>query len=118
MAYLYFGQASSKRPTPTSVKQVQRGLLRSSMFEFVWVFVPTRQFIRKFVAIAKPLYRLSEKKGKFLWDKSCEESFEALRETLVEAPMLDYSDLNGKFILDTDCSGFGLPDSGWSGEGS
>ena len=58
--------------------------------------------------MAKLLQRLTEKYVKFLWKKSCEESFEALREALVEAPMLAYRDPNEEFILDTDCSGFGL----------
>ena len=68
----------------------------------MWTSVPITD------AVAKPLHRLTEKNVKFLWDKSCEESFEALRKALEEAPMLAYPDPNGKFILDTDCSGFGL----------
>lgn len=67
-----------------------------------------RRYVLGFANIAKPLTRLTEKDQKFVWDESCMNAFEQLKEALVSAPILAYPLAEGKFILDTDASNFGI----------
>ncbi|CAG2241057.1 unnamed protein product [Mytilus edulis] len=59
-------------------------------------------------ALRGPLHKLTEKGREFKWTSDCQESFEKLKQFLISAPILSYPDMNKKFILDTDASGFGL----------
>jgi hypothetical protein len=43
------------------------------------------------------------------WDKTCQNAFEQLKEQLLSAPVLAFSDLNGHYILYTDASDVGIP---------
>ena len=64
-----------------------------------------RRFIPKFAALAKPLYECTTN---FEWNTTCEESFNALKERLVSAPILGYPDFSLPFIVETDASLQGL----------
>ena len=50
----------SKLPSPTNVKNVRQFLGHASFY---------RRFIKDFLKIAKPLYKLLEKDVKFSWDE-------------------------------------------------
>jgi len=62
------------------------------------------QFVEGFAAIARPLYRLTKKDTPFQWTDDCEDSFQALREALVSAPVLRRPDSALPYILQTDWS--------------
>ena len=47
-----------------------------------------RRYIRDFSKIARPLCRLLEKDAKFMFDESCQRSFEEIISKLVEAPIM------------------------------
>ena len=47
-----------------------------------------RRFVRGFSVIASPLTKLLRKGIKFEWTDNCQNSFEKLKEMLVEAPVL------------------------------
>ena len=47
-----------------------------------------RRFVRGFSVIASPLTKLLRKGIKFEWTDKCQNSFEKLKEMLVEAPVL------------------------------
>jgi hypothetical protein len=67
-----------------------------------------KAFIPSFGDVAKPLYCLSNAEREFVWDEECEQSFNKLKELLISAPILGYPNRHGKFILDTDASGYAL----------
>ena len=52
-----------------------------------------RRFIKDFLKIAKPLYKLLEKDAKFSWEKDCQESFEELKFHLTTAPIVQVMSL-------------------------
>ena len=54
--------------------------------------------------MAAPLYEITGKK-EFHWDEPQQQSFYALQEALVCAPVLAYPNADDPFILDTDASG-------------
>ena len=88
---------------PTNVKGVQSII---GMFNF------NRNFIKNFAAITKPLYQLLKKEQKFKWTQECQNSLDALKKALTEAPILcipDIEDKNKSFSLkvEVDSSGVG-----------
>ncbi len=44
----------------------------------------------------------------FVWSSDCQNAFDSLKDTLVMAPMLRYSDLKTPFKLYSDASGFSV----------
>ena len=86
-------------PVPTDLKTLRAFVGFCSYF---------RRFIRNFAAIAKPLHHLTEKGVEFLWSHDCQVAFDSLKQSLVQAPMLEYPDPNLPFILDTDASATGV----------
>eukprot|EP00117_Sycon_ciliatum_P030790 scpid39474/ scgid4420/ Retrovirus-related Pol polyprotein from transposon 297; Protease; Reverse transcriptase; Endonuclease len=70
-----------------------------------------RRFVRDYASIAKPLHALTHKGVTFQWTSTCEEAFNKLRQTLVEATTLAYPRFgpgDPPFVLDADASGVGL----------
>lgn len=65
------------------------------------------QELSDLAAIAKPLYRLTER-GEFNWTVECDAAFMELKFRLVSAPILAFPDFTKTFILDTDASQFGV----------
>ena len=65
----------------------------------------------RFADIAVPLHHLTQKDIQFSWNKECNESFQCLKKSLTEAPILAFPhfDLHASpFILQTDASAGGL----------
>ena len=67
-----------------------------------------RRLIRFYSKIAQPLYALLKKDSDFEWSPSCQEAFNALRNHLLEAPVLAHYDQNAIYILRTDSARVGL----------
>ena len=67
-----------------------------------------RRFIKGFSSIAKPLYRLTEKKTKFDWTDDCQKSFLNLKQALSTPPILAFPRTDLLLILDTDASDHGI----------
>ena len=86
-------------PVPDCLKSVRQFL------GFVGYY---RRFIPKFADIAMPLVHLTGKDVPFVWDTSCSAAFQALRASLIDAPILAFPTETGQYILDTDASNFGL----------
>ena len=98
---------------PTTVKQLRSFLGFASYY---------RRFVDGFAGLAAPLHKLvgalqgTRKRPpptahgplERHWDEACESSFCALKQRLVQAPVLRYADFNRPFILETDASHAGL----------
>ena len=82
-------------PQPTKLKEVQAFLGLCGYY---------RKFIRGFSAIAQPLYRLTQKDQKFIWEDDCQEAFDTLKTAMTSTPILAYPRSEGSFVLDTDAS--------------
>ena len=67
-----------------------------------------RRFVRGFSVIASPLTKLLRKGIKFEWTDKCQNSFEQLKEMLVEAPVLTQPTTRKEYTLYSDASGIGL----------
>src|SRR5699024_1088189 len=67
-----------------------------------------RRYIPCFSKISAPLTRLLRKNQRWKWTAEQEEAFQALKQTLTEAPVLACPDFTQQFVLQTDASDLGL----------
>ena len=86
-------------PTPRNIHEVQAFLGTASYY---------RKFCKSFCDIARPLHKLTEKQNAFKWTEECENAFKELKRVLTTAPVLGYPRSDAEFILDCDCSGYGM----------
>ena len=86
-------------PQPKNMKNVR---------QFLGLAVYYRRFIKNFAQIAKPLTRLLQKNVIFEWDDKANETFEALKESLCNPPVLQFPDLRQPFNITTDASGYAV----------
>ena len=84
---------------PTSVTGVR------SFVGFVSYY---RRFIKDFATIARPLTNLTRKSVPFVWSAECQDAFEQLRDSLVQAPIMGAPDFSRPFVVRTDASFVGL----------
>ena len=93
---------------PTSVREIRMFL------GFVGYY---RRFINNFSAVAKPLNDLLRKANEWKWGVEQQDAFEALRDALIAAPILQMPDFTKKFTIRTDASYIGLGACLLQGEG-
>ena len=86
-------------PTPSSVKEVR---------QFVGLASYYCHFIIGFAKIAQPLHQLTQKDAHFKWSSECQQSFQQLKNALVNSPVLAYPNFSKCFTLKTDASIKGL----------
>ncbi len=89
-------------PTPKNADETRRFVAFANYY---------RRFIKNFAGIVAPLNALTRKKetkGKnkieFKWTDACQNAFDTLKQSLVEAPVLQYPDFEKQFVLYTDAS--------------
>ena len=98
-------KAICKWPIPTNVTEVRSFLGFTNYYQ---------KFIKKYVHVAKPLYKLilgenaSQKQNSIKWDPECQEAFDMLKELCTTTPILAYADFEKPFKLYTDASVLGL----------
>lgn len=86
-------------PTPTNVADIRR---------FIGVASWYRRFIPSFSTISSPLTALLRKQRAWEWTDECERAFQAIKEKLVSAPILNCPNYDLPFFVQTDASAYGL----------
>ena len=66
------------------------------------------RFVQDFAKIAAPLIKKTQKDASLEWNQEAQDSFDALKESLTTAPVLNYPNPANPFILTTDASAIGL----------
>ena len=98
-------EATHKWPVPTNITEVRSFLGFTDYYQ---------RFIKKYVQVAKPLYKLilgentSKKQNSIKWDLECQEAFDKLKELCTTTPIPTYADFGKPFKLHTDASVLGL----------
>ncbi|GFY30589.1 retrovirus-related Pol polyprotein from transposon opus [Trichonephila clavipes] len=67
-----------------------------------------QKFIPRYADICEPLYQLKKKGAKFNWSREAQDSFDQIKRTLTEAPILQLANFSEQFNLFTDASGVGI----------
>lgn len=88
-------------PVPKNAEEVRRFVAFCNYY---------RKFIRSFAEITVPLNKLCRKNEPFVWTSECQNSFEILKEKLINPPILQYPDFSqeNEFILQTDASNMAI----------
>lgn len=63
-----------------------------------------RRFVPNFSKYAFYLNNLTKKNSTFIWDDNCENSFNYLKKSLINSPILKYPDFEKQFCITTDAS--------------
>ena len=96
---------------PAKVQAVQNWLPPQTVKQ-VRAFLGTvgyyKRFIKGYADIARPLYQLTRKHPKFVWNERCQHAFEVLKGKLIIAPIMAYPQEEGDYILDTDASAYAI----------
>ena len=82
-------------PPPNTPKEVK---------QFLGMIGYCRKFVPRFADIARPLNALTRKDIDVEWTDVCQQSFELLKNKLLEAPILQYPDPSKPYVLFTDTS--------------
>lgn len=90
-------EALKNYPKPNNVDEVRRFVAFCNYY---------RKFVPNFADIARPLNALLKKGVQFQWTDSQEQSFQQLKQTLMEPYILRYPDFSREFILTTDASNY------------
>lgn len=105
-----------------STKDWERPTNCMEVLQFLGFVDYYRRYVKRYSNLAAPLFRLTsgdtrkKKRGPqkspgpnhpLLWTAECEEAFQSLKEKLISAPVLGYSDYSQPFLLQTDASGMG-----------
>ena len=88
-----------KLPPPTSVKAIRSFVGHAGFY---------RRFIKDFSKISRPLTKLLEKDVPFNFDQDCLNAFNALKEKLMNAPIMVVPNWNFPFELMCDASDFAV----------
>ena len=64
--------------------------------------------MHKYAQISVPLCKLLRKNVKYKWNTEHQQSFDLLKEKLINAPILKYPSFNQRFIIRTDASYEGI----------
>ena len=86
-------------PVPTDVRKVRQFLGVTSFF---------RRHIPDYAKIAHPLHQLLRKDNPFIWTAKTTKAFEALKQSMIHAPVLRNPDFEREFIVTSDASSFAL----------
>lgn len=89
----------SKLPIPRTVKDIRSFLGHADFY---------RRFIQGFSSIAKPLCTLLQNDIEFVWIDECQKAFDALKESLTIAPIMQSPQWDIPFEIMTDASDYAL----------
>ena len=103
--------AEDIRVDPTKIEAVVNWKQPRSVTEvrsFLGLAGYYRRFVKGFSVIDSPLTKLLRKGVKFEWSDKCQNSFEQLKEMLVEAPVLTQPTSGKEYTLYSDASDISL----------
>jgi hypothetical protein len=92
-------EAVLRFPTPRSVTNVRSFLGLTGYY---------RKYVKGYSNITGPLFELTKRDAAFVWNRGCEQAYQALKAALVDAPVLTRPDFRQTFWLDVDWSPKGV----------
>ena len=112
--FLYLGHIVNGDGVQTDPKKID-GLKKmrqptnvSELRSFIGLCNYYRNFIDKFAIVCGPLYDLLKTTNNFVWTEVHQNTFNRLKQALIESPMLHFPDYKLPFVVQTDASDSGL----------
>ncbi|WMV13557.1 hypothetical protein MTR67_006942 [Solanum verrucosum] len=93
-----------------AIKSLPRPLNPSDIRSFSSLDDYHRRFVEGFSSISSPLMALTQKKAKFIWSETCENSFQGLKDRLTSATVLTLSERTDGLVVYFDTSRIRLGD--------
>ena len=87
-----------------AIKKMQVPANKRDIQVFLGMIGYYRRFISNFAALGDPLFNLLRADVEFFWSDACQTAFNALKDTLLCAPVLAYPDFDRPFVVHTDAS--------------
>ena len=112
--FLYFGYLVSRFGIATdpakvvAIKATKHPTNLTELRSWISIMGYYRRFVRDFSRIAAPLRQLLKKDVPYQWDKAEQTAFSTLKNALITAPILVFSNFDKPFRLDIDRSKLGL----------
>ena len=106
----YLGHILSTKgicPLPSKTHTIQKmhpPTTQKQVCAFLGLVGYYRKFINNFAKIAKPLPLLTRQQVKFKWTPEHQKPFMKLKDSIKQAPILHYPNLNKKYVIYTDAS--------------
>lgn len=110
----YLGHVLSEKglePDPKKIEAVRMFPIpktQKNVRQFLGLAGYYRRFIKDFAKIAKPLTALLQKDNAFYWNDETQQAFNALKDLLCEAPLLQFPDFSKPYNITTDASGYAV----------
>jgi hypothetical protein len=111
---VFLGYVFSKegaKPDPKKIDAVLCFLERTTVISvrsFLGLTGYYRKYVRGYSRLAGLLFELTKKDVAFVWNQDCQQAFDSLKRTLVDAPILVRPDFQRPFCLDVDWSTKGV----------
>ena len=99
--------AEGIKPDPEAIEKVRDWIEprnREELQSFLGFANYYREFVPFFAQKAEPLNAMLRKSNPFAWSKAAKESFDQVKQGLMNATALAAPNENGRFVLDTDAS--------------
>lgn len=95
------------RPVPAKVEAISHMQVPANKRDiqvFLGMIGYYRRFIPNFAQLGDPLFNLLRTDVDFFWSTACQKAFDALKHTLMCAPVLAYPNFDKPFVVHTDAS--------------
>ena len=86
-------------PVPVDVKELRK---------FLGLAAYLHKYARNYASFTVPLSQLLKKEAKWSWTTECQQAFESIKRSLMEAPILMIADQNKPFHVVCDASDFAI----------
>ena len=91
-----------------SIKEMPAPKIPKEVKQFLGLIGYYRKFVPRFSDVARPLINLTKKDILFDWAQECQQTFELLKDLLMQEPILKYPDPTKPYTLYTDASKYAL----------
>ncbi|CAM4869106.1 unnamed protein product [Rotaria socialis] len=91
--------AINDMPVPNSIKAATSFIKMAEYY---------RNHIPNFSTLAQPLFDLTRKNAKFVWNEKQQNAFMKIKESLMSKPLLQFPDSQLPFIIQVDASNYGI----------
>uniref|UniRef100_A0AAV1TRW3 Reverse transcriptase/retrotransposon-derived protein RNase H-like domain-containing protein n=1 Tax=Peronospora matthiolae TaxID=2874970 RepID=A0AAV1TRW3_9STRA len=96
------------RPDPETIKAIATGMCQLKSRDFENSFAYLHKYLRNYVEMIANISRLLKKYERWSWSAECQHSFEGIKKSLIQSPVLAIADQDRLFNVVCDASGFAI----------